>query len=231
MTMLVVATLAFLATHFVTSTPLRPALVNAMGEWPYRGAYSTVALITLGWMIWAYADAPREQLWTGLRVIPVVLMPLAFVLLACGYWRNPTMVGAEKLLKSEDPARGIIRITRHPIMWGIMPWAAAHILGRGDLKGLVFFGGFLVLAAVGTLAMDARKRANRDWRASPPPPRMCRSWRSPRAGTISTGARSWVRPAIGLAAFALFFLAHPWLFGADPTDRACAARAGRTSRR
>jgi uncharacterized membrane protein len=60
MTMLVVATLAFLATHFVTSTPLRPALVNAMGEWPYRGAYSTVAhharLDDL-----AYA-APREQL-------------------------------------------------------------------------------------------------------------------------------------------------------------------------
>ena len=83
MTMLVIATLAFLATHFVASTPLRPALVNAMGEWPYRGAYSTVALITLGWMIWAYAGAPREQLWTGFREIAVVLMPFAFVLLAC----------------------------------------------------------------------------------------------------------------------------------------------------
>ena len=47
MTMLVAATVAFLATHFVTSTPLRPALVSAMGEWPYRGAYSLVALITL----------------------------------------------------------------------------------------------------------------------------------------------------------------------------------------
>ena len=47
MTMLVIATVAFLATHFVTSTPLRPALVNAMGEWPYRGVYSLVAFVTL----------------------------------------------------------------------------------------------------------------------------------------------------------------------------------------
>jgi uncharacterized membrane protein len=152
MTMLVLATLAFLATHFVTSTPLRPALVNAIGEWPYRGAYSTVAFVTLVWMIWAYAGAPREPLWIGIREIPYALMPLAFILIACGYYRNPTMVGADKLLKSEDPARGMIRITRHPIMWGVMLWAAAHIVARGDVKGLIFFGGFLVLAAAGTLA-------------------------------------------------------------------------------
>ena len=128
MTMLVVATLAFLATHFVTSTPLRPALVNAMGEWPYRGAYS------LGRLHHARLDDLGLRRCAARAVvdrtpgIPVVLMPLAFVLLACGYWRNPTMVGADKLLKSEDPARGIIRITRHPIMWGVMLWAAAHIL-------------------------------------------------------------------------------------------------------
>ena len=134
MTMLVVATLVFLATHFVTSTPLRAALVNAMGEWPYRGLYSLVAFVTLGWMIWAYAKAPPEVLFSGWRNVAYVAMPLAFILIACGYWRNPTMVGADKLLKSDDPARGMIRITRHPIMWGVILWAAAHIAARGDLK-------------------------------------------------------------------------------------------------
>ena len=116
MEMLVVATVVFLGTHFVSGTPLRPALINAMGEWPYRGVYSVVAGVTLVWMIWAYARAPQGPLFSGLREIAFVLMPLAFVLIACGYWRNPTMVGADKLLKSEDPARGVIRITRHPIM-------------------------------------------------------------------------------------------------------------------
>ena len=210
MTMLVVATAAFLATHFVTSTPLRPALVNAMGEWPYRGAYSTVALITLVWMAWAYAGAPREQLWTGLREAPYVLMPLAFILIACGYYRNPTAVGAEKLLRSEQPARGIIRITRHPIMWGIMLWAAAHIVARGDVKSLVFFGGFLLLAAIGTASMDARKRAHPDW------PRFAALTSHVPFIAIAQGRNrldlreiGWLRPAIGLAAFLAVLAFHP----------------------
>jgi uncharacterized membrane protein len=210
MTMLVAATIAFLATHFVSSTPLRPALVNAMGEWPYRGLYSLVALITLGWMIWAYATAPREFLWVGFRAIPYVLMPIAFVLLACGYWRNPTMVGADRLLKSEDPARGMIRITRHPIMWGIMLWAAAHILARGDLKSLVFFGGFLLLALVGTIAMDTRKRSNPDW------PRFAAATSHIPFVAIAQGRNRIVwreigrlRPAIGLAVFFAVLAFHP----------------------
>jgi uncharacterized membrane protein len=53
MEMLVAATLVFLATHFVTSTPLRTALVRAMGEWPYRGLYSLVAFIGATRRWWA----------------------------------------------------------------------------------------------------------------------------------------------------------------------------------
>ena len=210
MTMLVIATVAFLATHFVTSTPLRPALVNAMGEWPYRGVYSLVAFVTLGWMVWAYASAPRELLWSGFPNTPYWAMPVAFVLIACGYWRNPTMVGADKLLKSEDPARGMIRITRHPIMWGIMLWAAAHILARGDLKSLVFFGGFLVVALVGTLSMDSRKKANPDW------PRFAAVTSHVPFLAIAQGRNriawreiGWLRPAIGLAAFFAVLPFHP----------------------
>ena len=163
--MLVLATAAFLATHFVSATPLRPALVRAMGEWPYRGLYSLVALATLGWMIWAYPAAPREPLFSGFGVISLVLMPIAFVLIACGFSRNPTIVGADKLLRSEHPARGVIRITRHPIMWAFMLWAAAHVVAVPSVRSLIFFGAMLLLAAIGTLFMDARKRANPDWRA------------------------------------------------------------------
>jgi len=210
MTMLVAATLAFLATHFVTSTPLRPALVNAMGEWPYRGLYSLVAFLTLGWMIWAYVAAPRELLWIGNRPIAYGVMPLAFILITCGYWRNPTMVGADKLLKSTDPARGMIRITRHPIMWGIMLWAAAHIAARGDAKGLIFFGSFILLAVVGTLAMDARKKSNPDW------PRFAAVTSHIPFVAIAQGRNrivwreiGWLRPALGLAVFFLVLLFHP----------------------
>ena len=214
MTSLAAATAAFLLTHFVSSTPLRARLVATLGEWPYRGLYSLVAFATLGWMIWAYAAAPRDPLWPGVREVPMLLMPLAFVLIACGYWRNPTMVGADRLLKSEDPARGIIRITRHPIMWGVMLWSAAHVLARGELRAVVFFGGLFALAALGTLLMDARKRSNPDW------PRFAAVTSHVPLVAIAQGRNrivwreiGWLRPAIGLALFVAALLLHPWLSG------------------
>jgi uncharacterized membrane protein len=207
---LVAATAAFLATHFVSSTPLRARLVAAIGEWPYRGLYSLVAAATLVWMIWAYATAMHDHLWQGPRWPPYAAMPLAFVLIACGYWRNPTMVGADRLLKSQDPARGVIRITRHPLMWGVMLWAASHIWARGDLKALVFFGGFLLLAAAGTLLMDARKKSNPDW------PRFAAVTSHVPFVAIAQGRNrlvwreiGWLRPAIGLAAFFAVLAVHP----------------------
>ncbi|MGH8668153.1 MAG: NnrU family protein [Burkholderiales bacterium] len=211
MTSLLLATAAFLAAHFMSSTPLRPKLVGAIGEWPYRGAYSLVAFATLVWMILAYAAAPREApLWAPLRLLPVVVMPFAFVLIACGYWRNPTMVGADKLLKSDDPARGMIRITRHPIMWGVMLWAAAHILARGDARSMVFFGGFVVLAAMGTLLIDSRKRSNPDW------PRFAAvTSHIPFVAVVQGRNRivwreiGWLRPLAGLALYFGVLAIHP----------------------
>jgi len=214
MTGLVAATAAFLLTHFVTSTPLRPKLVGVLGPGPYVGVYSLVALATLAWMIWAYSGAPREQLWTGFRELPRFVMPLAFILIACGYARNPTMVGAERLLKSEDPARGIIRVTRHPIMWGIMLWAAAHVLARGELAAAVFFGGFLVLAALGTILMDRRKSSNPDFQ------RFKAVTSNVPFVAIAQGRNrimwreiGWRRPAIGIAVFVVVFFLHPWISG------------------
>jgi uncharacterized membrane protein len=214
MTGLIAATAAFLLTHFVTSTPLRPKFVATLGEWPYRGVYSLVAFVTLVWMIWAYAGAPREQLWTGFRELPRLVMPLAFILIACGYARNPTMVGADKLLKSEQPARGIIRITRHPIMWGVMLWAAAHVLARGDLRAVVFFGGFLLLAALGTILIDRRKLADPDFR------RFKAVTSNIPFVAIAQGRNrivwreiGWTRPLMGVALFVLVFFLHPWISG------------------
>lgn len=207
---LVIATAAFLATHFVASIPLRAKLVAALGEWPYRGLYSLVAFATLAWMIWAYAGAEHDHLWTGPRTPPFVAMPFAFVLLACGYRRNPTMVGADRLLKSEEPARGMIRITRHPIMWAIMLWAASHLVARGDLKAVVFFGGFLVLAALGTVLVDARKKSNPDWG------RFAAVTSNVPFVAVAQGRNrivwreiGWLRPAIGLLAYFAVLFIHP----------------------
>jgi uncharacterized membrane protein len=198
--MLALASATFLVTHFVSSTPLRPALVARMGERPYQGLYVVVAFATLAWMSWAFAAAPRDVLWTGLRHVPYFVMPVAFVLLVCGFGRNPTIVGAEKFLRSEDPARGMIRVTRHPIMWSFMLWAAAHILARGDVKSLIFFGTMLVLAALGSVSLDFRKKSNPDWArfasvTSHIPFQAVLEGRN----RIVWREIGWLRPAIGLA--------------------------------
>ena len=168
-------------------------------------------------MIWAYIGVAGEPLWPPLRLVPLLVMPLAFVLFACGYFRNPTMVGADGLLKSEEPARGVIRITRHPIMWGVMLWAGAHVLARGDEKALVFFGGLFLVAFLGTLSMDRRKRANPDF------VRFVTVTSHVPFLAIAQGRNhlvwreiGWLRPTIGVVAFAIVLAAHRMLFGVSP---------------
>ena len=219
MTMLVLATAAFLLTHFVPSTPLRPALVAAIGEGRYRGLYVLVAFATLGSMIWAYAHAPAQALiWTPLRDVPLAVMPFALILIVGGLVRmNPTAVGAERMMKDESPAQGMIRITRHPFMWGVILWAAAHILANADAKSTVFFGAFLVLAGLGTVLIDRRKSALADWSrfaslTSNVPFLAIAQGRN----RIAWGEIGWLRPAIGLALYAALLALHPWLFGVRP---------------
>jgi uncharacterized membrane protein len=214
------ATIAFLATHFISSTPLRPLLAEAIGERGYIVAYSLLAFATLGWMIWAFNRAPVEPLWEGLRLAPAILMPFSFILFACGLLsRNPTAVGQAKAMASAEPARGIIRVTRHPVMWGFMLWAIAHILARGELKATVFFGAFLVLAALGALLIDRRKEKalGEDWR------RFAAVTSYFPFVAIATGRNrldwqeiGWRNPAIGLALYAAVFWLHPVLFGLRP---------------
>jgi uncharacterized membrane protein len=144
-------------------------------------------------------------------------MPFAFILLACGLLsRNPALLGQAGALKSESPARGILRITRHPVMWAIILWAAAHILAIGSLQAVVFFGGLLLLAAAGTTLQDARKaRAlGEDWArfaalTSNVPFVALLQGRN----RLSWRELGWWRPAVGLAAFGALLALHPWLFG------------------
>ena len=163
MTHLVLAAAAFLATHYIASTPLRAALVARLGK-AYLALYSLFAFVTLGWMIWAFYHAPFINLWyaVALRPLPLFVMPFALVFIVCALATpNPTLVGQEKLLKSAAPAHGILRITRHPLMWGFMLWGASHIVARGDAAALIFFGTFVVLALSGSWLIDRRKAADR----------------------------------------------------------------------
>ncbi len=217
---LILATLLFIGIHALPATRLRTAAVRAVGEGAYQGLFSLASLAALVWMSLEYKRAPFEGLWPGLRLVPVAVLPVAFVLLACGLLaRNPTLAGQSRALQSEDPARGIIRITRHPVMWAIMLWAGAHLLAIGSLQAVIFFGGLLLLAAAGTTLQDARKAAQlgKDWR------RFAALTSNVPFLAIAQGRNrvvwreiGWWRPAAGLAAFAVLLWQHAWLFGVRP---------------
>jgi uncharacterized membrane protein len=217
---LLLATLVFLGIHVLPSTPLRTLAVRLFGEGPYLGLFSVASLGGIAWMAYAYKQAAFFALWPGLHLLPVAVTPFAFVLLACGVLaRNPTLTGQAGALKHPEAARGILRITRHPVMWAIMLWAGSHLLAIGSLQAVILFGGLFLLAAAGTTLQDARKAAQLgdDWqrfaaRTSNIPfvaiaqGRNLLSWRE----------IGWLNPAIGLAVFGVLLYFHAWLFGMRP---------------
>ena len=217
---LILATLLFVGIHAVPATPWRAAAVRAVGEGAYQGLFSVASLAALVWMAVEYKRAPFEGLWPGLRLVPIAVLPVAFALLACGVLaRNPTAAGQSRAMKSEDPARGIIRMTRHPVMWAIMLWAAAHLLAIGSLQAVIFFGGLLLLAAAGTTLQDARKAKTlgEDWARfaalTSNLPFLAVAQERNRVVWREIG---WWRPAAGLAASAVLLWLHAWLFGVRP---------------
>lgn len=217
-THLIVASLAFLATHYVASTPLRGVLLKTMGK-AYLGVYTLIAFATLGWMIWAFYHAPFVNLWyaVALRPVPLVVMPFALIFIVCALATpNPTLLGKGELLKSKEPARGILRITRHPLMWGFALWALSHIVARGDASAVVFFGTFAVLAVSGAWLIDRRKALahGEEWR------RFAAVTSNLPFGAIAGGRNrfepaeiGWWKVALALGLYALLLVFHHRLFG------------------
>jgi uncharacterized membrane protein len=220
MTNLLLAVLCFVGSHFlVSSTRLRAMLVGALGERLYLGFYSLAAIWLLIWAGFAYGRAPEVELWghlPGLDALPLVVMPLALLLLVAGYTgRNPTAV-MQAPVGPGWKAKGVLAITRHPLLWAIGLWAISHLAANGDLASLILFGGIAILAFGGTLAIDARKR--RQWGERWAPFAAATS-NLPFAAIAQGRARlklahlGWWRLALAAALLALLLWLHPIVIG------------------
>jgi uncharacterized membrane protein len=161
---LIAASAYFLLIHFgVSGTKLRDVLVARFGPGAYRGAFALASILGLVWMIYAFRRAPAVPLWgvvLGLRPTAYVLVLIAFLFVVIGISTpSPTRVGMEsKLEQGPDIARGMVRITRHPFLWGTALWALVHLTINGELAALILFGSLLLLALGGTAAIDAKRR-------------------------------------------------------------------------
>jgi uncharacterized membrane protein len=164
---LLLSSIAFVGTHFLLSHPLRGPLVRAMGEGPFRGVYSMVALITLGLMVFFYHAIGRETylMWNAGDagwIIGTILMWLAAILFVGSFLGNPALVGAPG---PRGGPSGVLRITRHPMMWSFAIWAAVHMMIIAQFKTVVFDSAIIILALVGAYMQDRKKagQMGEDW--------------------------------------------------------------------
>ena len=155
---LLLSCVAFVGTHFLLSHPVRGPLVRAVGEGPFRGIYSLVALITFGLMVYFYRVIGREPpLWDAGEagwIVGTLLMWLAAILFVGSFMGNPALVGASG---PGGGPRGVLAITRHPMMWSFAIWAAVHLMILGQPKSLVFDSAIIILALAGAAAQDRKK--------------------------------------------------------------------------
>jgi uncharacterized membrane protein len=220
---------AFVLLHVgVSATGLRGALVKRIGEGPYRALFALASFALLAWLVRGYGamranpfDPLNEELWAPwdwLRWPAYVLIVLGLTLAFAGLFTpGPTLAGFEKRgLAAAEPARGVLRITRHPFLWGLALWAAGHVLVNGERFAVMLFGALGLMVIFGARSIDRKGRARdpEGWArfeevTSNFPFAAIMQGRN----TLKLGEIGW-RALVALLLVALIAWAHPMLFGA-----------------
>jgi uncharacterized membrane protein len=107
------------------------------------------------------------------------------------------MLVALVLFAASGVPTNLKRFIRHPQLTGVATWAIAHLLSNGDSRSLVLFGGVGLWALLEIVAIDRREG----------------QWARPPALPLSAE----IKPLVGgVVLYAVFLLAHPYLFGVSP---------------
>lgn len=206
--------LAFLVSHSLTNRPAFRRWGEALlGRAGFTWAYSLLSLVLLAAMIAALRAAPVIILWSQqpwMRWVPVLTMPLVCLLAVAGLSTpNPFSIGPGAA--GYDAARpGILRLTRHPVLWAAALWAGAHLLPNGNVAAIIFFSPLLLLALAGPALLDAKRR-----RALGPD-----QWGRATAlrfqGLAMVREVGWKRLAAAAIIYVALLHLHPWVIGVSP---------------
>lgn len=127
--LLIIGVAVFIGAHLLPSVPsLRDRLRERIGVGPYMGLFSLVALTGFVLTVLGMGRAPVVHLWTPPawgRQVAILVMPIALTLFIGAYMPS-----------------NLKRFIRHPMLAGVVLWAAVHLLANGDLASLILFGSF-----------------------------------------------------------------------------------------
>lgn len=215
----------FMVAHFVpAASGVRATAIRALGRPVYFIGYSLLSVVLLIWLVAAARGAPSPPLWSptpALTLVPLVIMPLALILVVGGLLHsNPLSVSWRD--QGFDPARpGVVAVTRHPVLVGLLLWALSHIPVNGDLVAVALFGGLTLYGAAGLAIAEqrAKRRLGRErWTAlsrktSVIPFAAMLSGRT----RLNADAPTVVAVMIAVSIYlALLSGLHRWLVGVDP---------------
>lgn len=142
MVMLILGCLIFFGVHsiHIASPGTRGQMVARWGERGWMLAYSLAAAVGLILIIMGYGAA-RET-------ASLLYVPPAWGRAASGVLMLPVF---PLLLATYLPGR-IQRGVRHPMLWGVVLWAVAHLLSNGSWADVILFGAFLLWAVADLLS-------------------------------------------------------------------------------
>lgn len=210
---LMLASAAFVGTHFAMSHPLRAGLARVLGERGFALFYSGVSIVLLWAMTRYYGPAMAEapgSYWDAGQVgwiAATILMWLGSILFVGSLVRNPAFPNPGRPVTSIGAARGVFAITRHPMMWGFAIWALVHAIVVPTAASLVVSAAIAILALGGAAGQDHKKARLigdpwRDWMRRTSFVPLGRGFASPGAfafigGTLLWLAASWGHQALG----------------------------------
>ncbi|MBV9811719.1 MAG: NnrU family protein [Acetobacteraceae bacterium] len=221
MLLLLLAAVLWVAWHVgLSGTRLRDAVVARLGENAFRITFSLGSVATIVFLVFAYRGASGTQLWTlpaWLQWLLVAAMiPASMLFVGSVATRNPTAVGANA--GSLEPARGVIRITRHPMLWAFGIWAGVHLIANGDTASLLFFGAFLVTIVAGIPSLDAKlaRRNPARWQPLAAATSMIPGAAIAQGRNRVVVSELWLPIVGGAALWLILLFGHPHVIGVAP---------------
>ena len=222
---LVAAAIVWVAVHIgVAGTRLRDLIVARVGEGPFRGLFVLASFAILGWLGWSFGAAgPVRVLWRAPQWLSVLMMllmlPAMLMFVGSVTTPNPTAVTGARALDAANPAMGVLRITRHPMLWAFALWGLVHLVVLGTLSGVILTGAIIVTALAGMPSLDAKvARRKRDrWLVfSAATSRLPFVAIAQGRNRLVWSEIGWWRTLLAIVLWVALIALHPWAFGVDP---------------